>query len=694
MPYTIEPPSAATKYTVEPPSPVAGPAERTSQPPAETSLAAFGRGTSEAWGDRPLGEETLQSVGIYNKPGESSPIRSVNEALIRPVMTAARGVGAVTHGAQEALVAAGGPGRDIAAMPEAFAGSPGSLRMPLPSGSDVSEALFPGSTQVARRTPQTRAEELVSKTFAKTEKGGETTALDLLDQMTEARLTGQPLTISDVGGRPIRRLAGTVYRSGGEAAAQMEKFYKERGTALTPDYQDTVAGARIEKAISDHIATGSFKQTGKALAAERSEKGRPLWDEATAGGSLAPLEHQFTNAFNDASKAEQEAAKAVAQAKTAATQSAAKQAGAGNVYSTSAANRASRDAGQQVSAAETALKAARKQADEIRTRLRQAQDDGSANAPGAIWSPRLQQFLDLGDWQKGIKRGLVMERRDAVTEGRPFNPSEYAIVGTDESGAPVVGKVPTMKLLQVAKEGVAAQIDKLRDPLTGGLSKAGRSVWRNLKAFEQEGYQLNPAWKAANDAWSGDSESIRSLQLGKKIFSIPFEDLVEDFGAMSKSDKELFRLSAASKAVEDLKKTPLSADPSKRVINSPDELQRLRVLFDNDNDFKRFVDNINRERIMFETSGDVMKGSQTAERQAADVGTGLELAHGAAQLVHGHPLSAAGSFVRAGKRFMGDPKRDLEVAKILTDPNATISAGGGLPLVGGTRGADALGLRQ
>jgi hypothetical protein len=612
--------------------------------------------------------------GFSQDYGGGAKIDGPVSVVTQPFREAADILAGVVGGTREALSSTGRLGRDVAAMPEAFAGSLGASQMPIKGVpgqvlSPAREAIMQGRS--SKPTPQ--AQHLVNQTFRQGE--SEVTALDAIDKISKARQEGQPLTLSDVGGRPIRRLAGTIYRSGGEPAAYMEKFYKGRSTDLTLDHLNTAAGTRIEKAIGENIATGSYKQATKDLIAQRSERARPLWEEATAGGSLAPLETQFANAFNKASATEKAAGKALADAQNEATQAAGRQSTAGNVYAASGANRGAGDAAQKIKLATKALSEARQAADETRNRLRRAQDDGTANAPGAVWSPRLQEFLNLPDWQEGVRRGLKMERRDAVTEARPFNPTEYAIVG-EENGEPVVGAVPTMKLLQVAKEGMAAKVDDERDKLTGALSKAGRSLWLNLKAFEQEGYNLNPAWKTANDAWSGDSDSIRALQLGKKIFTIPMEDLAADFGAMSKADKELFKLSAASKAVEDVRKTPLSADPSKRVINTPDELRRLRLLFDSDAEFQRFAQTIDTERTMFETGTDVMRGSQTAERHAADAaGSGMDLVHGLGHAIMGNVRGAALPLIRASKGLgiRNNEKLNMEVAKILTNPDLTLA---------------------
>lgn len=110
-------------------------------------LQAFGHGAKEGWGDEPLGlspesVEWLSKKGIFGpeKGGYQNPFQAFNEMLAHTVVGAAqiayRG-GAAALGAFQAGVAetgeqAGQPqlGRDLAAMPEAFFGSPHPMGIP------------------------------------------------------------------------------------------------------------------------------------------------------------------------------------------------------------------------------------------------------------------------------------------------------------------------------------------------------------------------------------------------------------------------------------------------------------------------------------------------------------------------------------------------------------------------------------
>jgi hypothetical protein len=116
----------------------------------ETGIpAAIAKGAAEGFGSEPLGisdrtAQTLRDTGIFPDPatGRGGPLRSINEAIIRPVAAAGdliyRTGGAIMRGGQEGLVEAGRMAgqeplaRDIAAIPEAFAGMPGGLGVPRP----------------------------------------------------------------------------------------------------------------------------------------------------------------------------------------------------------------------------------------------------------------------------------------------------------------------------------------------------------------------------------------------------------------------------------------------------------------------------------------------------------------------------------------------------------------------------------
>src|ERR1700728_1386047 len=103
-------------------------------------LSAMGHGAKDGWDDEPLGlspesVEWLSKKGIFGpeKGGYDNPFQAFNElaaqAVVGAVQVASKTFSAAQGVVAEGLDAAGAPllGRDIAAMPEAFFGSPGTV---------------------------------------------------------------------------------------------------------------------------------------------------------------------------------------------------------------------------------------------------------------------------------------------------------------------------------------------------------------------------------------------------------------------------------------------------------------------------------------------------------------------------------------------------------------------------------------
>lgn len=524
---------------------------------------------------------------------------------------------------------------------------------------------------------ENQARGAISRQFAKGVAGGAPTASDVIEEMTKARAQGQPLTLADVNNTELGSLVGTTYRQGGAARSTIKNFFEGRGKEAT---------ARAQGIIDKHLSDQSLKETSENLIKARSEHAKPLWDEARAGGSLAPLEYQFETAFRDMSSAERQAEQQVAAANQALTAGSAKQSVAGNVYSSSAANRAAREAKGGSAQAEAHLQNVRQQKAEALARLRRAQEDRTANAPGAIWSPRLQELLNQPEVQAGIRRGFANERRIAAGKGEPFNPHEYAIVGLDEHGHPIVGAVPNMSLLMVAKEGLDAiiQSSAMRDPLTGRPTKAGLSYIHLRDGLVNELDRLNPLYRAARNQWSGDTASIRALNdgrhfLDKSRFSL--EELPAHFAGLTDSDKQFFILGVADELKNRLFGAADSANKG-RIINSEATRMRIRPLFNSDAEAHMFIDSIERERQMALTPGRIYGGSATGERVADDKTAEalVHAAHGIGHLLQGRFLSSIAAGLRMKRLFGGKPNPELNeaIARNVTNPNIKLSDRGDL----------------
>jgi hypothetical protein len=505
---------------------------------------------------------------------------------------------------------------------------------------------------------ENKAANAVSRQFAKGVQGGAPTAADVVSEFTRARTEGQPLTLSDINNPALGQLAGTTYRQGGAARSWLKGFFETRGAA---------AGDRVAEMIDRHLSDEPLRGTAAKLVNDRSVRAKPLWDEARAGGSLPPITDMFAKAFQDA--------------RTRASSDTNKVARIRGLYDAATDTTDKLSLGKQLQEASQKAGASGITLSNLGDRLKEAQADGSASAPGAVWSPRLQELLDQPEIQQGLRRGWAIERRNAVGKGAAFNPSDYAVTGIDKSGQPIIGKVPNMSLLMVAKEGLDAIIDSsaMKDSLTGRPTKAGLSYINLREGLVQELDRLNPKYAEARNVWSGDTASIRALNDGRgflepKRFSP--DELAEYVGKLTDSDKQFFVVGVADALKNKLFRSADSANKG-RVINTEDARMRLRPLFGSDEEAQIFIDAMERERNMATTPGRVYGGSPTAERVADDHSAEMAIhaAHGLLRVLEGRWLGAIASGIRVRRMFGGkvDEALSQAVAKALTDPDAPIS---------------------
>lgn len=104
----------------------------TPTPPEQSTLAQIGQYVNERLNPSPETEKRLQDFGVYNKPGEISPLKALNRGVMNPIMGLFGGglqiAGDAIHGGLKLVNDAGnaispGLGRDLAAIGEMAIGS-------------------------------------------------------------------------------------------------------------------------------------------------------------------------------------------------------------------------------------------------------------------------------------------------------------------------------------------------------------------------------------------------------------------------------------------------------------------------------------------------------------------------------------------------------------------------------------------
>lgn len=164
-------------------------------------------------------------------------------------------------------------------------------------------------------------------------------------------------------------------------------------------------------------------------------------------------------------------------------------------------------------------------------------------------SERTQQFLADPIVKQGIRKGLEIQRLEALAAGKKFNPADYGVTGFTEAGEPILSKVPNMRLLDAGKRGLDDILEGYRDKVTGKLrlDERGRAIDQVRRAYVGELDSLNPDYAAARQAWAGPSQSMDAMAWGRQALTRNTDPYLtaKQYAAMSEADKQFARLGAA-----------------------------------------------------------------------------------------------------------------------------------------------------
>ena len=494
------------------------------------------------------------------------------------------------------------------------------------------------------------------------------TAGQAADELSAGRALGKPLWLADQG-ENAQALLGVVSRKPGEAKEAVKLRLGER---------DEAAYTRSQADIAAGLGSGPTSlQTHAGLKQNQILISQPLYDAAYEGGSIAPLEHQYTQAFDTASKASKAAADDLAHANNQLTVARAKLTQTtGNVYSENAARQEVRDAEMAINRAHRAMDAAEGDKQMVHDILRQTQQDGATGKPGAVWTPHIQRTLEDPIVRSGIARGIESQRLEALAKRTTIDPTEYTIVGTDEAGNPIVSKTPNMRTLDAVKRGMDGIIAKEHHP-DGSLTQHGREVWLVREEFLKDVDGINPNYAKARAAWAGEAASDDALTTGKNFdkFTNP-DDLADVVKGMSDTEKEFMRIGAANRLREKIGNLSVNGDEAKALLNTPFMKERMKAVFPSQEAAMDYIQKVDLERKMFETKLNTSANSASARRLADDVNysleTGIMAAHTAGNAMMGHYLTAIRSAWRMSRAqgLRPNPALNKQIADVLMDPTA------------------------
>lgn len=434
----------------------------------------------------------------------------------------------------------------------------------------------------------------------------------------EAQALGLPYVAADAS-VPLRDLAGAARRFASpgvvdDAAEFASGRMVDRSTrglsAIERDFGRTIdpeaAGAQIRNVANNRAG--------------------PFYEEAFSGGSTAPLENQLTGVFaiSSQSVAQARANLAAAQRGATLTEAAVNRAG-NNVYMNAKALPANRGSAQAIKAAETELAQAEGRHAMVLEQLRRAQSDAASNAPGAIWSPRIQEFIDDPLSKPALARGLEIQRIEALAAGRPFDPTEYAVTGFDDAGNPIVGNVPNMRTLDAIKRGYDAILDDYPRDISGKqvFDQRGRAITQAKQALlkELDGATGGPQgpYAQARGTYEQYIKRKSAMDLGMKAAqpSVEARNVARQVEGMDPKQRAMYERGFVTENVDALRSARSdTANPYDYLAGGLDRKDKLATLFPETT--PQFLRQRQFEKDMAATSQELFGGSPTQIRKAND----------------------------------------------------------------------------
>lgn len=432
---------------------------------------------------------------------------------------------------------------------------------------------------------------------------------DNYQQVIDAWATsGKPLM--EVIPRQLSGLAETsaMYPQGEELA---KKYFSGQAAS---------SAGRINDAIAKNVSPiGNVTDTVAKRVELGQEAAAPLYEEAFQSTGIAPLKNTLQKQWSSAGNTIGSLRKELNGLQQEMDLTSGKEASRPfNVYGQSNINQSKRDLAQKIEAKTNELESAISEREQIASFMKEAMADEAAGKK-AVWSPRLQEFLDSPSYKGALAKGkAAIERQNLKKGGKQISDFEYGIKGYDANGEPIVSKVPNLRMLDAYKKGMDEIINSHRNPF-GDLDSVGKELAANQTAFVDEIDRIigtqNPYARARKVAGEYITAKNATIEGKEKFFSTGVEELQRDFKKMTAAQQAAYKDGVVAAARERMGKIlEKGGNPYPSLMGKTDDVRRWQQIL-SPKEFKSFYDALKGEDILFQTRNKVLGNSATARRQ-------------------------------------------------------------------------------
>lgn len=248
-----------------------------------------------------------------------------------------------------------------------------------------------------------------------------------------------------------------------------------------------------------------------------------------------------------------------------------------------------------------------------------------------LWNDRLGQFYEQPEVKEGIKRGLTVLRREAIARGEKFDPMELGVTGFDDAGEPILSKVPSLRLWDAGKRGIDDMLEAYRDKTTGRLvlDDAGRALEEfrasYVKALDDATGGVGGLYAKARAKWSGPARLKDAMARGRSFVTGDEEVTRKVFNKLTPDEKNAFRVGVGQEVASIVRKNGALPSTLRSVLKDTSVREKLKTILPDEEAFKRFVYDIEKEVKFQNTANSIRGGSPTFQRGAENAAVESEV---------------------------------------------------------------------
>jgi hypothetical protein len=252
-----------------------------------------------------------------------------------------------------------------------------------------------------------------------------------------------------------------------------------------------------------------------------------------------------------------------------------------------------------------------------------------AMSKAPVYNDEINRFLQDHDIKAGIPAGIRLQRLEALARGEKPQPFDTAITNFDESGAPVYGQVPNMRLIDAAKRGIDAKIEaaQANRQFQGRPTSEERALAQVKTSFLKAVDAANPDYAAARQAYATPASVAHASEMGRSFKNMDTEEIQNFFNdpETTEAQKAAFKDGARYELKDDLAKVR-DGTPAVSSFWKTNMRDKLQAMMQDDNAFQGLTQGMEHIRNMA-SNNQVLKGSQTFSNFAYDKMLGEKPTH-------------------------------------------------------------------